>query len=264
MDLGLRDKSALVTGGSRGIGLAVAKGLAREGVTVVVCSRDQCEVQSAAQEIEKEYGVRALGVKADVTKVEDIERIVDRIKGDIGGIDILVNNAGTGSKETIMDAPDQKWQDYWDLHVMASVRLCRASIPFMKTRGGGVIINNASICARQPLGYEPIYNVTKSALVMFSKCLANEVIKDNIRVNCINPGLILTPDWHKTASLIAKDMGTTPEQYLDQIARENAPIARFADPEELANVFVFLCSPKASYCVGSTYYVDGGWLRVVV
>jgi NAD(P)-dependent dehydrogenase (short-subunit alcohol dehydrogenase family) len=263
MDLGLRNKAALITGGSRGIGLAVARGLAKEGVELVLCARDRSRVRSAAEEIEKETGVRVLGVAADVTKVVDIEQLVERIKDDIGGIDILINNAGTGSKETIMDAPDQKWQDYWELHVMAALRLCRAVIPFMKERGGGVIINNASICARQPLGYEPIYNVTKSALVMFSKCLANEVIKDNIRVNCINPGLILTPDWHKTAALIAKDTGTTPDEYLSQIARENAPIARFADPDELANVFVFLCSPKASYCVGSTYYVDGGWLKVV-
>lgn len=98
-----------------------------------------------------------------------------------------------------MEAPDEKWQYYWDLHVMAVVRLSRGLIPFMRRWGGGVIINNASICAKQPLDYEPIYNVTKAALMMFSKCLSNEVIQDNIRVNRINPGLILTPDWHKTA-----------------------------------------------------------------
>jgi NAD(P)-dependent dehydrogenase (short-subunit alcohol dehydrogenase family) len=126
-----------------------------------------------------------------------------------------------------------------------------------------VIIHNASICAKQPLWYEPIYNTTKAALVMFSKCLANEVIKENIRVNTISPGLIKTPDWIKTATLLTKDKDMTPEEYLDQIARENAPIERFASPEELANFFVFLCSPCASYCVGSTYYVDGGWLKVV-
>ncbi len=98
---------------------------------------------------------------------------------------------------------------------------------------------------------------------MFSKCLANEVIKENIRVNTINPGLVLTPDWRKTAALLTKDKEMTPDEYLDQIAKENAPIGRFASPEELAKFFVFLCSPCASYCVGSTYYVDGGWLRVV-
>ncbi|MEI2418916.1 SDR family oxidoreductase, partial [Arthrospira platensis SPKY2] len=125
------------------------------------------------------------------------------------------------------------------------------------------ILHNASICAKQPLGYEPIYNVTKSALMMFSKCLANEVIRDNIRVNCINPGLILTEDWVNTAKELTANTDQTWEQYLENIAKENTPIGRFATPEELAHFFVFMCSPKASYSVGSAYYVDGGWLNVV-
>lgn len=264
MDLGLKNKVALITGGSMGIGFAVAKGLAQEGIHVVVCARNEDRAESAVKEIRKKYGVQALGIRADVTRVKDIEHLVARIEKVFGGVDILINNAGTGSKEKIMDAPDEKWQYYWELHVMAPLRLSRALIPFMQNRGGGVIINNASICAKQPLGYEPIYNVTKSALLMFSKCLANEVIPYNIRINCINPGLILTPDWKKTATKLSKEKGVTPEAYLDQIAQENAPIGRFASPEELANFFVFLCSPRASYCVGSTYYVDGGWLKVVV
>jgi NAD(P)-dependent dehydrogenase (short-subunit alcohol dehydrogenase family) len=133
----------------------------------------------------------------------------------------------------------------------------------MQKNNGGVIINNASICAKQPLNYEPIYNITKAALMMFSKCLANEVIKYNIRVNCINPGLILTPDWIKTAKQLTQGKKIGWEAYLNEIAVKNTPIGRFASPEELANFFVFLCSPLASYCVGATYYVDGGWLNVI-
>jgi NAD(P)-dependent dehydrogenase (short-subunit alcohol dehydrogenase family) len=98
---------------------------------------------------------------------------------------------------------------------------------------------------------------------MFSKCLANELIPENIRVNTVNPGLVLTPDWHKTATILTQDSDLTADDYLDNIAKENAPIGRFATPEEIANFFVFLCSDKASYSVGSTYYVDGGWLNVV-
>ena len=162
-----------------------------------------------------------------------------------------------------MDAADEKWQYYWDLHVMAGVRLSRGLVPFMRQRGGGVIINNASICAKQPLDYEPIYNVTKAAQMMFSKNLSDEVIGDNIRVNCINPGLIQTPDWVKTAKQLTEGTDTTWEQHLQGVAEKYAPIARFASAEELAHFFVFLCSPRASYCVGSTYFVDGGWLRVV-
>lgn len=263
MDLGLRGKTALITGGSVGIGLAVAEGLAEEGVDLFLCARGKERLQKEASRIREEKGVKTVGVQMDVSKANDIERLVSRIKHEFSGVDILINNAGTGSKETIMEAPDEKWQYYWDLHVMASVRLSRAIVPLMKERGGGVIIHNASICAKQPLWYEPIYNTTKAALVMFSKCLANEVIKDNIRVNAVNPGLVLTPDWQKSARLLTKDKDITPDEYLDQIARDSAPIGRFATPEELAKFFVFLCSPCASYCVGSTYYVDGGWLRVV-
>ena len=133
----------------------------------------------------------------------------------------------------------------------------------MRLRGGGVILHNASICARQPLGHEPIYNVTKAALSMFSKCLSNEVVADNIRVNSINPGLILTPAWEKAAREITSETNGDWENYLEQLAREHTPIGRFASAEELADFFVFLCSPRAGYCVGSTYYVDGGWLQVV-
>ena len=263
MDLELTGKVAVITGGSVGIGLAVAHGLAKEGVHVLLCARDEARLDKMAAEIAAAHGVRAAGVAADVSRADDIARVVAKAEDTFGGVDILVNNAGTGSNETILAAPDDKWQYYWDLHVMASVRLARGLVPLMIKRGGGVILHNASICAKQPLGYEPIYNVTKAALMMFSKCLSDEVIKHNIRVNCINPGLILTPDWKKTAAQLTAGTQVTGEQYLDRIARDNAPIGRFATPEELAEFFVFLCSPRASYCVGSTYYVDGGWLKVV-
>ena len=146
---------------------------------------------------------------------------------------------------------------------MAAVRLARGLAPLMAARGGGAILNNASICATQPLWYEPIYNVTKAALVMFSKTLANEVVKDKIRVNAINPGLVLTPDWVKTAKQLTEGKGGDYEAYLQSVADEHAPIRRFATPEEMADFFVFLCSARASYSVGSTYFVDGGMLKTL-
>lgn len=262
MDLGLKDKVAVVTGGSVGIGLAIAQGLAAEGVHLALCARDGERVTRVAEEISNTFGVRAIGVQADISQASASSDFVAAIESAFGGADILINNAGTGSEETILAAPDERWQYYWDLHVMAAVRLARALAPSMRNRGGGVILHNASICASQPLGYEPIYNVTKAALVMFSKCLANELIADNIRVNTVNPGLVMTPDWQKTAKILTEGKAQTWEGYLEAIAKENAPIGRFASPEEVANFFVFLCSPRASYCVGSTYYIDGGWLRV--
>src|SRR5689334_20256116 len=209
MDLGLKDKIAVITGGSVGIGLAIARGLAAEGVHVALCARDPARVARVAGAIRDEYGVRAVGVPVDISRAAEVAGAVQRIEGEFGGVDLLINNAGTGSEETILSAPDERWQYYWELHVMAAVRLARALAPSMQRRGGGVILHNASICATQPLGYEPIYNVTKAALVMFSKCLANELIPFNIRVNTVNPGLVLTPDWQKTARLLTEGKDIT-------------------------------------------------------
>ena len=261
MDLGLRNKVAVVTGGSVGIGLAVAEGFAAEGARVVITARGKERVAAEAARIAGNYGVRVEGIAADVATVAGCDAVIAGVKAAFGGADILINNAGTGSNETIQAADDAKWQYYWDLHVMAAVRLARGLVPSMKARGGGVIIHNASICAVQPLWYEPIYNTTKAALMMFSKTLANEVVGDNIRVNTINPGLVLTPDWVKTAKQIAGEAGY--EAHLQGVADEAGGMKRFATPEELANFFVFLCSDKASYSTGSTYFVDGGWLRTV-
>ncbi|HXV96912.1 MAG TPA: SDR family oxidoreductase [Anaerolineae bacterium] len=261
MDLELKDKVAVITGGSAGIGLAIARGLGQEKVHVVLCARDEKGTVDQAEHIGQAYGVKTLGLRYDVTRPDDITAVVSAVEHTFGGADILINNAGAGTNETIMTAPDDKWHYYWDLHVMAAVRLSRGLAPTMRRRGGGVILNNASICAKQPLGHEPIYNVTKAALMMLSKCLADELIGDNIRVNCINPGLIMTAGWTDHAQQITAGTGTDWQAYLDGIAREKAPIGRFATPEELADFFVFLCSPRASYCVGSTYYVDGGWLK---
>ena len=263
MDLGLSGKVAVITGGSIGIGLAIADGLAAEGVELLLAARQADRLEDAARGIRERHRVRAIAVAADVGTAAGAAAVVAGAETAFGGADILINNAGTGSNETILDAPDEKWLRYWELHVMAAVRLARGLVPGMKLRGGGVILHNASICAVQPLWYEPIYNVTKSALMMFSKTLAAEVVKDNIRVNCVNPGLILTPDWIKTAKQLTASTGGDYQGYLDGVARQHALIDRFGTPEELASFFVFLCSARASYSIGSTYFVDGGMLRTV-
>ena len=263
MDLGLRDKVAVITGGSVGIGLAVAEGLAAEGAHLVLAARGAERLEQQAAHIAGLHGVRVVPVPCDVGTVDGVAALVHGAEQAFGGADILINNAGTGSNETIMEAPDEKWQAYWDLHVMAAVRLARGLVPGMRRRGGGVILHNGSVCTTQPLSYEPIYNVTKAALAMFSKNLANELIPDRIRVNTINPGLVLTPDWIKTAKQLTSGTGGDWEGYLKGVAREYAPIDRFATPEEVAHFFVFLCSERASYSVGSAYFVDGGMLKTV-
>ncbi len=263
MDLQLSGKVAAITGANVGIGYEIARGLAREGVHVALCARNEALTVECAHKIAAEFGVQAIGIRADVSKPEDIEAFGAAIDAAFGGADILINNAGAGTDEKIMDAPDDKWQYYWDLHVMAAVRLARRLVPKMQERGGGVILNNASICATQPIYREPIYNTTKAALVMMTKCLANELIPFNIRVNTVNPGLIETPGWTVPVSQWVEGTDVTVDQYLTNVAKQYAPIGRFATAEELAQFFVFLCSPRASYCVGSSYYVDGGWLNVV-
>lgn len=261
MDLQLKDKVALITGGSMGIGFAVAEALAKEGVHILLTARNAERLTQATRQL-RSYPVQVESFAADVTKAGDILDLVKYAEDTFGGVDILLNNAGTGTNEKIAEATDEEWYYYWDLHVMAAIRLSRSLLLSMKKRGGGVILNNASICAKQPIGYEPIYNTTKAALVMVSKCLADEVIKDNIRVNAINPGLIRTESWEEAAIKEGKKQGISAEDFLRNIAEENTPIGRFASPEELAPFFVFLCSPLASYCVGASYYVDGGWLKV--
>jgi 3-oxoacyl-[acyl-carrier protein] reductase len=261
MDLGLKGKVAVITGGSIGIGLAIAHGLAAEGANILIAARGRERAEAEAEAIARKHGVEAHAIAADVATAEGCQAVIDGLASRFGAADILINNAGTGSNETIAEATDTKWQYYWDLHVMAAVRLARGLMPGMKGKGGGVILHNASICATQPLWYEPIYNTTKAALMMFSKTLSTELAPHNIRVNCVNPGLILTPDWEKTARQLAGDEGY--QAHLQGVADEYAAMKRFGSPEELAHFFVFLCSDKASYSTGSTYFVDGGMLKTV-
>ncbi len=259
MDLNLQNKVAVITGSSKGIGLGIAKAFAREGADVLLTARTASAVEQAASDIARDYGVNARAVASDVSTADGCQAIIDAA-AEMGGADIFVSNAGTGSNETVAEAPDEKWQFFWDLHVMAAVRLSRSLADQMEAKGGGAMLMNASICAVQPLWYEPIYNTTKSALLMFGKCLSTEMIKRNIRVNTVNPGLIRTPDWENTAKELSGDKWET---YLQDVADEHADIRRFGTVEELADFCVFLCSPRASYSVGSAYHVDGGMLKTI-
>ena len=264
MDLGLENRIALITGGSIGIGLAVAKEFLAEKAEVIICARDEERIQKVTAELNAAFPGKAHGMRCDVTKPEDIQVLAAYAK-DLGGVDILVNNAGSGSEEKIMTADDAKWYRYWDLHVMSALRLSRLVVPMMKERNGeGVILNVTSICAAQPLYYEPIYNVTKAALNMLTKCMSAEFIADKIRVLAVAPGLVLTPDWYKTAGVLSKQEGITVEQYFDRIAASMTPLSRYASPEEVAKTFVFLASKQSSYTLGTTVYLDAGAIKTLL
>ncbi|MDR2247314.1 MAG: SDR family NAD(P)-dependent oxidoreductase [Treponema sp.] len=264
MDLGLENRVALITGGSVGIGLAVAEEFLREKADVIICARNGERIEKVVEDLKASYpGSIVYGKSCDVSKLVDIESLAAYVK-ELGGVDILINNAGTGSEEKSMTALDEKWYYYWDLHVMAAVRLSRLLVPQMKERPGeGVIINTTSMCATQPLYYEPIYNTTKAALNMYTKCLADELIKDNIRVMSIAPGLVLTPDWYKTAGILSRQQGISVQQYFDNIAQAMTPIGRFATAEETAKLYVFLASKQAGYCLGATFHIDAGAVKTI-
>ncbi|MDR0624269.1 MAG: SDR family oxidoreductase [Treponema sp.] len=264
MDLGLEHKMVLITGGSAGIGLALAEEFLKEKAGVIICARHRDGVDKAAAGLKAAYpGAQIYGTSCDVSKPADIKNLAAYAEK-LGGIDILINNAGTGSEETNLNAEDEKWYYYWDLHVMAAVRLCRLMVPLIRRRPGeGVIINTTSMCSTQPLSYEPIYNVTKAALNMYSKCLADELIQYNIRVMSVAPGLVLTPDWYKTAGILSEKEGITVQQYFDNIAKNITPLGRFASAGEVAKFYVFLASGQASYCLGTNFHIDAGAIKTL-
>jgi NAD(P)-dependent dehydrogenase (short-subunit alcohol dehydrogenase family) len=269
MDLGLRGKNVLVSGGSVGIGLAVAENFLKEGANVIIAARNDERLQGVVRDFQVKYpACKVWGKSADVSLRKDCE-VLAAFAAEQGGVDIFISNAGAGSEEKCMDDNDDKWQHYWELHVMATIRLSRLLCPQMKERIAagkseeGVVIATTSMCATQPLYYEPIYNTTKAALLMYMKCLANEMIASKIRVMSIAPGLVMTPDWVNTATILSKQQGITVDEYFAGIASDMTPIGRYATTEEAAKPYIFLASPVSSYSLGANFHFDGSAMKVI-
>ncbi|HXW83368.1 MAG TPA: SDR family NAD(P)-dependent oxidoreductase, partial [Candidatus Binataceae bacterium] len=242
MDLGLKGKVALVSGGSRGLGLAMARALAREGMTVSICARNGDEVNSAARELAPESlanggrGVTAFA--ADITRGPEMEQWVATSAERFGGIDVLVNNAGAARPGALTDLPESAWQEQFELNLFAAVRLARLCVSHMERRGGGSIINISSIYGREAGG--PLtYNASKSALNSFSKMLARELASKRIRVNAIAPGSILVPggNWERRFK-------ENPAFETEFISHE-LPAGRLGAPDEVAYAVAMLASPRA-------------------
>ena len=249
MDLGLRDKAAIVTGSSRGIGRAIALGLAEEGCHVALCARGEERLRETAKEVEAK-GARALPVVADVTKLEDIERLVQAAADAFGRIDILVNNVG-GS---FAGDSEEAWQGAFQVNILAAARATRLVVPHMKRHGGGCVINIASIWGRESGGLLT-YNAMKAAMISHAKMMALELAPQNIRVNSVAPGSISHPggSWWRRQQEDPEGMA--------QFVRQNIPAGRFGSAEEVANVVVFLVSERASWVTGACINVDGGQSR---
>lgn len=252
MELGLQGKVALVTGASRGLGLASARALAAEGCRVTLCARTVSRLEEAGRELSAVAGGpdQVLTVPADVTNSADLERVVERTVAAFGGLDVLVNNVGLARGAGLLDTSDAHWQEAIDHTLMPAVRASRLAVPHMKRRGGGSIIMIASIFGREA-GGRMTYNTVKAAEISLAKSLARQLAPLNIRVNSLSPGSILFEggSWWKRQQ-------DDPKAIADYI-RHELPFGRFGTPEEVGNVVAFLASPRASWISGTSVVVDG-------
>ena len=252
MDLELSGKVAIVTGSSRGLGLAAARSLASEGCRVTICARGEARLAEAAKEVAGlgRSADHVLPLVADVSKRDDVDRLVERTVATFGGVDIVVNNVGVATGAGLTDTSDEAWQEAFDQTLFPAVRVSRAAVPHMQRRGGGAIVIVASIFGREA-GGRMTYNTVKAAEISLGKSLAQQLASSNIRVNSVSPGSILFEGgswWRRKQA--------DPEGIADFVKRE-LPFGRFGRPEEIGEVIAFLCSPRASWISGTSIVVDG-------
>jgi 3-oxoacyl-[acyl-carrier protein] reductase len=250
LDLGLKDKVAVVTGGSRGIGRAIALALADEGCNVAICARGEEQLRRTEQEL-SERGVRVFAAPADLTHEGAIEAFIDEAASRLGRLDVLVNNAG-GTGQAASES--EIWRGTFDLNVLAAVRASNAALPHMRQAGGGSIIHITSIYGRESGGNAP-YNAMKSAMNSHAKSLAVQLAPEGIRVNAVAPGSVRHPggSWDRRVQQDPEGM----KRFVEQ----NIPAGRFGTAEEIADVVVFLASDRARWVTGACLNVDGGQSR---
>lgn len=255
MELGLKNKVALVTGASKGIGKAVAMELAREGCRVVISARGEEELNEAAEEIRQvESSAEVLSVATDVTDPSEVERLVDEATGRFGTVNVLVNNAGgIGRRVPFHELSDDEWFEILNLNLISAVRLTRAVLPYMREQGWGRIINIGSESGAQPDTVKPHYNASKAALVNLTKGLSKAYGEEGILVNVVSPATTLTP---AVESIISEEAES--ETAFVNENRPNIVAGRLGRPEEVAAVIAFLASERASFVTGSNYRVDSG------
>jgi 3-oxoacyl-[acyl-carrier protein] reductase len=252
MDLALTDRIAIVTGSSRGLGLASARALVAEGCRVCICARGGERLAEAALEVEAlaRRPNMVLAVQADVSTPAGVELVIARTADAFGGLDILVNNVGKAGGTDLVGTSDAEWQAALDETLFPAIRATRAAVPLMRARGGGAVVLIASIWGRES-GGRMTYNAVKAAEISLGKSLAQQLAPAGIRVNSVAPGSILFPggSWHARQQ-------ADPDGIAAFVARE-LPFGRFGRAEEVGAVVAFLCSPRASWISGACIPVDG-------
>jgi len=262
MDLGLRNKVALVVAASRGLGYAVAEELAAEGASLVICGRDTKTITQAGAEIADKTGAHVLAVAADVSAADDVTQLVASAITRFGRVDILVTNAGgppAGSFETLTV---EQWEEATRLTLYSAISLAREVLPGMKERKWGRILNITSIAVKQPVDNLMLSNSLRSAVTGFARTLANEVAGYGITVNNILPGYTRTERVEELASMMATRQGISAAEFKSRWEHE-IPMGRLGEPHEFAALAAFLVSQRASYITGTSVPVDGGWIKAL-
>jgi len=250
---------ALVCAASKGLGRACAEALARDGCRVAICSRGGAALRDARAAIEAAGG-EAIAIDADLRRAADVTRVVEETVRAFGGLDILVSNTGGPPSGPFMAIDEAAWSDAIDSLLLSVVRLCRAAIPHLRTRGGGRIINITSISVKQPIEGLVLSNALRAAVTALAKTLAVELAPDNILVNCVAPGYTRTGRVVELAAQTAAREDKAPEE-IERRIMAGIPLGRMGQPDEFAAVVAFLASPAASYVSGVTIPVDGAWTR---
>ena len=256
LELGLKGKVAIVTGGSEGLGRAAVERFARSGARVTACARRKDVLEGAVDAIRKATGAEILAVSADVSRAADCAAVVAATVDRFGGVDILLNNAGTSAGASFEKVDDDAWQTDFDLKVMAAVRMCRLVIPSMKPRGGGRIINVTNLGGKAPRAQGLPTSLSRAAGINLTKSLANEYAADRILVNTICIGLV------KTAQIARRAKGGDLEAHYRELAKR-VPVGRIAEASEFADLVAFLASERAAYITGVAINFDGGMSPVV-
>jgi 3-oxoacyl-[acyl-carrier protein] reductase len=261
MDLGLAGRCAVVTGASRGIGLATARALCAEGARVLMVARHEENLEAAAKGLDN-----GDWLAIDITQPDAGQLVAACAREQLGGLDILVNNAGTSAARPAEELTEEEWQEQWDLHVMAPMRLMRAGAPGMAENGWGRIVNVTSSSGKRPSLTNVAYSVTKAAQLSLSRAFADLYAGKSVLVNAVAPGPVETPLWLEDGGLAdqaAAAQGVSRDEALEK-ARGKIPLGRFGTEDEIAAVIVFLCSEQASNVTGAAWSVDGGAVPVII